>query len=135
MIGKISRIVTHRSAGVGWSLASLGLAAALALTGLQAQRREDFLRGRIAALAGQDASRVQAELVSCRSSLRAYEDAMSVSTPRSAPRPGQATRIKGPRRDPASLAAELAATSPAGFDTCARMESADQAVLKTLDRR
>lgn len=34
----------------------------------------------------------------------------------------------------AEQARQLARTSPAGFDVCARMESADQAVLKTLKK-
>lgn len=34
----------------------------------------------------------------------------------------------------AERARELARTSPAGFDVCARMESADQAVLETLKK-
>jgi hypothetical protein len=65
--------------------------------------------------------------------VRSYAVAMAV--PRGAIGPGETTSVKATRGDPASLAAELAGNSPAGFDVCARMESADQAVLKTLDRR
>lgn len=135
MIRGISRIVTHRSAGVIWSLTAIGLAAALAATSLAAHRKEDFLRGRIAALASRDASPVRAELVSCQASLRAYGDAAAVSAPRRTPRPGEAMRVKETEGDPAGVAAELANTSPVGLDSCARMESADQAVLKSLDPR
>jgi hypothetical protein len=59
--------------------------------------------------------------------------AVATSSRRGARRGGTAT--PGVRHDRASVAAELAASSPAGFDTCARMESADRAVLKALDRR
>jgi hypothetical protein len=131
----IVRIFVHRGAGVVWSLVALGLATTLAVTTLQARRKEDFLRGRIAALATHDASQLQAELVSCRTTVRSYAAAMSASTPRGEAQPGQTTRIKATREDPQVMAAELAGTPPVGFDVCARMESADQAVLKTLDRR
>jgi hypothetical protein len=132
MFRGISRVVTHRWAGAAWSLAAVGLAAALAVTTVHAHRKEDFLRGRIAALATHDASQVQAELVSCRATVRSY--AAAASAPSGEARPGQATRIKAMRGDPAGLAAELADNSPVGFDVCARMESADRAVLKALDR-
>jgi hypothetical protein len=133
MLSGISRIVTHRWAGAVWSLAAVGLAVALAITTVHAQRKEDFLRGRIAALATHDASQVEAELVSCRSTVRSY--ATAASAPTGEARPGQATRIKADRSDPTEIAAELADNSPVGFDVCARMESADRAVLKALDRR
>jgi hypothetical protein len=131
----ISRIVTHRSAGVVWSLAALGLATALAVTTVQARHKEDFLRGRIAALASHDASQLQAELVSCRATVRSYAAAVTASAPRGAIQPGAATKVSAARQDPRDVAAQLAGTPPAGFDVCARMESADQAVLKALDRR
>lgn len=135
MFRGIARIFMHKGAGVVWSLVALGLATALAATTLQARRKEDFLRGRIAALATHDASQLQAELVSCRATVRSYAAAMSASAPRGEAQPGQTTRIKATREDPQGLAAQLADTPPAGFDVCARMESADQAVLKALDRR
>jgi hypothetical protein len=135
MFRGIARIFMHKGAGVVWSLVALGLATALAATTLQARRKEDFLRGRIAALATHDASQLQAELVSCRATVRSYAVAMSASTSRDEGEPGRTTRIKATRQDPQSLAAELAGTRPVGFDVCARMESADQAVLKALDHR
>jgi hypothetical protein len=135
MLRGISRIVTHGSAGLGWSLVAVGLATALVVTNVQSHRKEDFLRGRIAALASHDASQLQAQLVSCHATVRSYAAAMSVSGPRGEAQPARTTQVKATRGDPASLAAELADNSPAGFDVCARMESADQAVLKALDRR
>jgi len=137
MFGGITRIFTHRAAGPVWSVAALALAVALGVTQLQAQRKEAFLRGRIAALATHDASQLQAELVSCRATVRSYAAAVSASGARQdlrldAPR---ATEVRNTRQDPAHVAADLARNAPAGFDVCARMESADQAVLKALDRR
>jgi hypothetical protein len=130
MLRGIARIFTHRYAGALWSLAAVSLATALAVTTVQAHRKEDFLRGRIAALATHDASQLQAELVSCRATVNSYAAAATVSG-----QPGRATRVKDVHGDPARVAADLARTSPAGFDVCARMESADRAVLKALDRR
>ncbi|MDB5419474.1 MAG: hypothetical protein JWP50_2893 [Phenylobacterium sp.] len=135
MLRGIARIFMDKGAGVVWSLVALGLATTLAATTLKSHHKEDFLRGRIAALATHDASQLQAELVSCRATVRSYAAAMSASTSRGEPQPGRTTQIKATREDPQGLAAELAGTPPVGFDVCARMESADQAVLKALDRR
>jgi len=137
MFRGITRIFTHKAAGAVWSVAAMALAVALGVTQLQAQRKEAFLRGRIATLATHDASQLQAELVSCRATVRSYAGAVSTSGARGdlrldAPR---ATEVGNKRQDPAHLAADLARNAPAGFDVCARMESADQAVLKALDRR
>lgn len=130
----LARIFTHKAAGPVWSVVALALAATLGLTQMQAEQRESFLRGRIAALATHDASQLQAELVSCRATVRSYAAAVSASAPRE-PQPGEATRVRSTRGDAAQVAADLARNAPAGFDVCARMESADQAVLKALDRR
>lgn len=135
MLRGIARIFTHRFAGVAWSLAALGLAVALVSTTLHARTKEDFLRGRIAALATHDASQLQAELVSCHATVHTYAAALSASAPRGEARPGQTTRVASTGGGPARMAAELAGNSPAGFDVCARMESADRAVMKSLDRR
>jgi hypothetical protein len=132
MVGGITRIFSHRAAGPLWCGVALLLALALAVTSFEARRKEDFLRGRIAALASHDASQLQAELVSCRATVRSYTAAMSASGPRGQAQPGETTRV---RSSPGEIAEQLAANPPAGFDVCARMESADQAVLKALDRR
>ncbi|MDB5477391.1 MAG: hypothetical protein JWP49_2902 [Phenylobacterium sp.] len=134
MLRGISRIVTHGSAGAVWSLVAIGLATALVVTNVQSHRKEDFLRGRIAALASHDASQLQAQLVSCHATVRSYAAAQQGGG-RSQATQIKATQIKATGGDPASRAAELTDNSPAGFDVCARMESADQAVLKALDRR
>jgi len=134
MFRGIARIVTHASAGAVWCVVALGLAAALVSTQVQSHRKEDFLRARIAALATHDASQLQAELVSCQANVRAYAGALQVARG-GEPRPGQTTEVKAMRGSPNQIAAQLAGASPAGFDVCARMESADRAVMKTLDRR
>lgn len=135
MFGGITRIFTHRAAGLVWCVMALGFAAALGVTMAQSHREQEFLKGRIAALATHDASQLQAELVSCRATVKSYAAAMSASGPRAELAPGHATEVKATAQDPKSVAAQLANTPPAGFDVCARMESADQAVLKTLNRR
>lgn len=135
MFGGITRIFTHRAAGIAWCLTALALASALGATTAQSHRNEAFLKARIAALATHDASQLQAELVSCRATVKSYAAAMSASGPRDEARPGHAMPVKADAQDPKALAAELANTPPAGFDVCARMESADQAVLRALDRR
>ncbi|WP_165830607.1 hypothetical protein [Phenylobacterium soli] len=129
----MTRIFTHRAAGVAWCLMALSLAVVLGVTTAQSRRQEDFLKGRIAALATHDASQLQAELVSCRATVRSYASAASAVAARQVQ--AETTPVKAARQDPRALAAELANTPPAGFDVCARMESADQAVLKALDRR
>jgi hypothetical protein len=134
MFRGIARIVTHRWAGLAWCLVAVAFAGAFAAGRLQARQKEDFLRGRIAALAAHDASQLEAQLVSCRATVRSYAAAVSADAPRAA-RPGEATQVKAVHGDPRTVAAQLAGTPPAGFDVCARMESADRAVLSTLDRR
>jgi len=135
MLRGIGRIFTHRAAGAVWCVLAVALAGALAVTQLQARQKEDFLRGRISALAAHDATQLQAELVSCRATVRTYAAALPAAGGRGEAQPGQTTRVSDRETDPGKLAAALAHNSPAGFDVCARMESADQAVLKALGRR
>jgi hypothetical protein len=134
MLRGIARIVTDRWAGLFWCLVAVAFAGAFADSRLQARQKEDFLRGRIAALATHDASQLEAQLVSCRATVRSYSAAVSTDAARAA-RPGETTRARAIHGDPRTVAAQLADTPPAGFDVCARMESADRAVLGALDRR
>jgi hypothetical protein len=129
----VARILSHRATGWVGCAAALGLAGAFGLTTVQAHRDEAFLRGRIAALASHDGAQTEAELVSCRATVRSYAAAVAASA-REAERP-RTVHVNTTRQDPQSIAAELAGTPPAGVDVCARMESADEAVLKTLDHR
>ncbi|HEV2531502.1 hypothetical protein [Phenylobacterium sp.] len=136
MLRGIARIFTHRWAGIGWCLVAMAFAATFAVSTVHSRHKEDFLRGRIAALATHDASQLQAELVSCRATVRTYSAAAyAAGAPRGGARPGETTQIKAVRGDPNSVAAQLVGTPPAGFDVCARMESADRAVLSALDHR
>lgn len=130
MFRGIVQTLTNRRAGPVASLAALALAIALAVTTTQAQKEQDFLRARIAALAAQDASQVQTELASCRAAVRTYAAAAADAGARQEPQQAAAGS-----RKPSELAAELVRTPPAGFDVCARMESADQAVLRSLEPR
>jgi len=129
MLRGIARILGHRLAGWTCAAAACGLAVALAASADQSRRDAEFLRGRIAALASHDGGQLQAELASCRATSRAYAAALSASAPRAA----DARRPKLVSANAA--AAELVSNPPAGLDVCARMESADRAVLNTLDRR
>jgi hypothetical protein len=131
MFGRIGRVISHRRAGPVASVAALVLAGALAASVVRAHEEEAFLRTRIAALAAHDASQLQAELVSCRATVNDY--AARAAAARSAL--AAAPRVAAARGDRNKLAAELVSTPPAGIDVCARMESADQAVMKTLESR
>ena len=134
MLRGIAGIFTHRFAAPAWCAVAVGFALALGVSHDRAEKTETFLRARIAALATHDASQLQAELVSCRATVRSYATAMSASAPRVETAP-LTTPVKATAGDRARMAADLARNAPAGFDVCARMESADQAVLRTLDRR
>ena len=132
MMRAISRALSHPRTGPIASLAAITLAGALAGTMVKAHQQESFLKARIAALAAHDASTLQAELVSCRATVRSYAVQAAASRPGVATAGTRAPRGPGDRR---RLAADLVETPPAGVDVCARMESADQAVMKALDRK
>lgn len=136
MFSGITRLITHKRAGVFAGAIAIGLAGALAVTTLQARAREDFLRARIAALASHDAAQLEAELVSCRATVKTYATELTNATA-SQPRPGlhAGVEVASTAGDRNKLAAQLVSSPPQGFDVCARMESADRAVMKTLDRK
>lgn len=128
MLGGIARVINHRRAGPVATGVSLVLAVALAVTGFRAHERERFLKARIDGLAAHDASQLQAELVSCRATVKSYAAEAAAARPAPAAPGLQVAAV----RDRNKLAAELVSTPPAGIDVCARMESADRAVMKTL---
>lgn len=109
---------THPVAGpVGFGLAVV-MCGLLVATSLTATRTEATLRARIAQLAAQDArtgALLRARLVSCQTSL-----------------PGPAGQDRLTNASVEARAQRLAGREPQGFDVCARMESADRAVLETL---
>lgn|SRR5512143_1018131 len=134
MFGGFSRAITHPRAGPAAILVAIGLAGALTGSLVRSHQEEAFLKARIAALAARDASQIEAELVSCRATVKSYaaQAAATAAQPVGAPAGVEIAAAGGDRK---RLAAALATTPPAGFDVCARMESADQAVMKALDRK
>ncbi len=112
--------VTGRWLALAAVLAIVALGLALTVTSLSAARTEAALRHQIAELVRQHrkAGAVwAAKLASCEMAGNAG--------------PG---RVTNAALSPTERARELARTSPAGFDVCARMESADEAVMETLKK-
>jgi hypothetical protein len=118
MFRRLFEAFTHPMAGpVGFGLALI-MCVLLVATSVTAARTEALLRSRITELARQDARTgavLSAKLAACESAL-----------PASGGRDGEtAASIEARAR-------RLASRSPQGFDVCARMESADRAVLESL---
>ena len=118
MLRRFFQAFTHPAAGpVGFALSVL-LCGLLIATSLSATRTEAELRARIAQLAQQDArtgALLHARLSACESAIGGPQ--------------------AGERLTAASVEARaqrLAGREPQGFDVCARMESADRAVLENL---
>lgn len=123
MLAPFSKALTSRAAGPAASALALVLAGLLAVSWTLAGRRESELKAQVAALAGRSEQANlywRAQLATCRA---------EVATP--APPQGRITRVAAAESGDAE-AARLASQGPAGFDVCARMEAADQAVLASL---
>ena len=117
MIAIVLRALTSRHAGPLATFLVIVLGLALMVTSISAGRTEAGLHARIA-----DLTRANARLANYwQAWLRTCEAAAADGT-------SQAL-AKG---SPEARARRLAAQAPTGFDVCARMESADQAVLRTL---
>jgi len=120
MLRTLVRAFTGPVAGpVGFVLA-LAMCGLLVVTSVSAQRAELALRGRIAALTSENARNalaLHARLAACEGG----------------PADLARSRVARENLSPEQRADRLAA-EPAGFDVCARMESADRAVLETLTR-
>lgn len=116
MLRTVLQAFTSRAAGpVGFALA-LMLCAALVATSVSARRTEQGLRQRIETLAAENQRNglaLHARLAACESGPADRQGASAALTPQ-------------------ERARRLAAKEPVGFDVCARMESADRAVLETL---
>jgi hypothetical protein len=122
MFRPLIQAFTHPFAGpLGFGV-SIVLCALLIGTAVTASHTEAQLRARIAELSARDA-RTGAVL---HAKLAACEGALPVE---GAPAAQGATVASVESR-----AARLAGREPQGFDVCARMESADRAVLETLQR-
>jgi len=121
MFRRLIQAFTHPLAGpLGFGV-SLVLCMLLVGTALTAARTEASLRARIAQLSAQDARTgavLHAKLAACEGAL-----------PTGGGDEGRATVASVEAR-----AARLAGREPQGFDVCARMESADRAVLESLQR-
>jgi hypothetical protein len=107
---------------VGFALAIV-MCGLLVATSLTAARNEAALRARVGELSAQNlrtGAVLHARLAACEG-----------ATPGSLPR-GASGGAAGVTETSAQARAERLAGSPVGFDVCARMESADRAVLETL---
>jgi hypothetical protein len=103
-------------AGFALALAMFGL---LFATTISAERNEAMLRGRIATLTAEN----QRNGLALHARLAACEGG---------PADVARDRLTNTNMTPEQRAQRLAANEPVGFDVCARMESADRAVLETL---
>jgi hypothetical protein len=122
MLTPIIQILTSRAAGPAASAVAALLAVLLALTWTGAQRTQAQLRGELAQLSRE------------ANTVGAYWQTRATSCEGASP--SQARTIEVAAQDakasPEDKARRLANEPPAGFDVCARMESADQAVLNAL---
>jgi hypothetical protein len=124
MFAHLQHALTSPRTGPAATALALVLALALAATWSSAQRTQAELEGRVERLS------VQAQSVGAywRARVAACES-LGGRDAAEAPRPWLVRRTDGTI---ARAAAELASRPPPGFDACARMESADAAVLGTL---
>ncbi|HEV2530559.1 hypothetical protein [Phenylobacterium sp.] len=121
MPAPLSKALTSPAAGPAALSLAVVLGIALAVSTSQAARRQSQLKAQVAALAARNEQTSlywRAQVSSCRAQAAAP-----------APTPGAITRVAASGD---AVAAQLATRGPAGFDVCARMEAADQAVLASL---
>jgi hypothetical protein len=116
--GGLFAVLTGRLGALGFLTLSVVLAIALAVSLAAASRERAGLRARISEITQQNA-RSQA----------VWKAQLSACQAATSPRPMLQTG--GPTRGD-EAAQRLLAQGPEGIDVCARMESADQAVLSTL---
>lgn len=119
MLRTLLRTFTSPVAGpVGFVLA-LAMCGMLVTTVISANRNETVLRARIAALTAEkqrNGLALHARLAACEGG----------------PADVARNRLTNANMTPEQRAQRLAANEPVGFDVCARMESADRAVLESL---
>jgi hypothetical protein len=119
MFRTVFQAFTHPVAGlVGFALAII-MCALLIATSTTATQTEAVLRGRIAVLAAEN----QRNGLALRARLAACEGG-SADLARN--------RVAVANLTPEQRAQRLSGREPQGFDVCARMESADRAVLENL---
>lgn len=123
MTGLLRQALTSRTAGPIASVAALAMGALLAVSWTAWQAERTALQGRIAELT-QNSDRSQAlwraQLSACHAAAGAERLTQAAYEP-----PQDA-------KDAKDAARRLLTQQPEGIDVCARMESADQAVLSTL---
>jgi hypothetical protein len=119
MFRTVFQAFTNPVAGpVGFALA-IAMCGLLAVTTVSAERNETMLRQRIAVLSAEN----QRNGLALHARLAACEGG---------PADVARQRLTQANMTPEERAQRLAANEPVGFDVCARMESADRAVLETL---
>ena len=118
MFATLVQAFTSRLAGpIGFALA-LVLCGLLAVTASTAARTEATLRARVAQLSEEN----QKSAAVLHARLAACEGAAG----------GAGARVAGAETSAEARVRRLTGSGPPGFDVCARMESADRAVLDTL---
>jgi hypothetical protein len=120
MIARLFQSLRQPGVGPAMTVVALALAVLLSASVVQGHRQKAELDARVAKLARQlndSGSYWRARAVACEVGGRGGKAGV---------RPA-----KGGERDE-DAATRLASNPPAGFDVCARMESADAAVLSTL---
>ena len=119
MLAALQRVLTSRIAGPVASALALVLAIALAASWAGWDARRAALEARIGQLeqqAGRSQALWKAQLAACHAAAVRPQD--------------EVREVAG--GDPETAARRLLSQQPEGIDVCARMESADQAVLSTL---
>jgi hypothetical protein len=127
MTAPLIRAFTNPAAGPVASAVAVALAALLAASWMGAAHREARLHAQVSALAARNEQAGiywRAQLSSCRAEAAQPAAAHGVA------QQGAITRASSAGGD--EVADRLASQGPAGFDVCARMEAADQAVLASL---
>jgi hypothetical protein len=121
MLSPLMRALTSRYAGPAASATALVLAALLAFTWISADRSQSALQAQVAEL-----TRKNRQVVSEWSLKAAASDSAAAA------QQGRAMAATTDDAAPDPKVDRLLKQAPAGIDLCARMESADRAVLETL---
>jgi len=119
MLRTLIRAFTSPVAGPAGFALAIVMCGLLVATTISAQRNEMALRTRIAALTAEN----QRNGLALHARLAACEGGPADVARR---------RLTDANMTPEQRAKRLAANEPVGFDVCARMESADRAVLESL---
>lgn len=119
MLRTLIQAFTSPVAGPAGFALSIVMCSLLVATAISAERNEAVLRARVAALTAEN----QRNGLALHARLAACEGG---------PADVARKRLAEGSMTPEQRAQRLAANEPVGFDVCARMESADRAVLESL---